>query len=51
MPRDTRQYLFDIRQAADAVAAFAARKGLADYSREAMLRRAVEREAQAAWRL
>lgn len=46
MPRDPRKNLFDIREAADAIAPFAAGKGLTDYSRDAMLRRAVERELE-----
>jgi len=44
MRRETKKYLYDIRQAADLIAGFTAGKTLADYEGDAMLRSAVERQ-------
>ena len=44
MRLEVRKYLYDIQKAADLVAEFTAGKQRADYTREAMLRAAVERE-------
>jgi uncharacterized protein with HEPN domain len=44
MPLDARKYLYDIQRAASLLAEFTAGKGFEDYTREPMLRAAVERQ-------
>jgi uncharacterized protein with HEPN domain len=44
MQLEARKYLFDIKQAADLLAAFVNGKHFADYQRDAMLRSAIERQ-------
>ena len=44
MQLEARKYLFDIKQAADLIAAFSGGKRFADYERDAMLRSAIERQ-------
>jgi uncharacterized protein with HEPN domain len=44
MRRETKKYLYDVRQAADLIGGFTAGKTLADYEGDAMLRSAVERQ-------
>jgi uncharacterized protein with HEPN domain len=46
MRLEARKYLFDIKQAADLLAAFANAKHFADYQQDAMLRSAIERRAR-----
>ena len=44
MQLEARKYLFDIKQAADLIAAFSGGKSFADYGQDAMLRSAIERQ-------
>jgi uncharacterized protein with HEPN domain len=44
MQLEARKYLFDIKQAADLIAAFSGGKSLADYEQDVMLRSAIERQ-------
>ncbi len=44
MRRDPRAYLWDVREAADAIASFVLGRGFDDYSGDLMLRSAVERQ-------
>jgi uncharacterized protein with HEPN domain len=44
MPLETKKYLYDLRQAADLIAQFTAGRSFEDYTDDAMLRAAVERE-------
>ena len=44
MRLEARKYLFDIKQAADLIAAFSGGKRFADYEQDAMLRSAIERQ-------
>lgn len=44
MQRDPRAYLWDIKESAEAIENFTAQKTYEDYSRELMLRSAVERQ-------
>jgi len=46
MPREPAKYLFDIQQAADRIERFCAGKGFDDYSRDELLRSAVERQLE-----
>ncbi len=43
MPLETKKYLYDVQQAAERIADFAAGKGYEDYHGNPMLRAAVER--------
>jgi uncharacterized protein with HEPN domain len=44
MRRDPRAYLWDVREAADAIAGFVQFRSFDDYARDLMLRSAVERQ-------
>jgi uncharacterized protein with HEPN domain len=44
MPRDQRRYLWDARDAADAIASFTRGKSFADFAADRLLRSAVERQ-------
>ena len=44
MRRDPRAYLWDVREAADAIASFMQGRGFDDYARDLMFRSAVERQ-------
>jgi uncharacterized protein with HEPN domain len=46
MPRDPRAFLWDVRQAADNIAAFIRGRTEADYRAQAMLHSAVERQLE-----
>ena len=46
MRLEAKKYLYDIQRAAEEIAEFTTGKQLADYEREPMLRRAVERPSQ-----
>jgi uncharacterized protein with HEPN domain len=44
MRRDARSFLWDVREAADAIQEFVRDRGIADYTSDLMLRSAVERQ-------
>jgi uncharacterized protein with HEPN domain len=44
MRRDPRAYLWDVREAADAISSFVRARSFTDYSTDLMLRSAVERQ-------
>jgi uncharacterized protein with HEPN domain len=44
MRRDPRAYLWDVREAADAISSFVHARSFNDYSNDLMLRSAVERQ-------